>query len=174
MMDHSYCRVSPQQTECDSRSRIKKEFGLLGMEARSPVVSENLLAEGNENVHITTNFIDLEARFLKNLNGKNSSPYLKQNFKISVLYSLRSRLQKEGVSMEAAKLIIKSKKLNSNSNYDFTWGKLVSWCAERKIDTFCSNINRRLEFLFQLFQNGLQYRTINNYRSAIFAFHDHI
>ena len=26
----------------------------------------------------------------------------------------------------------------------------------------------------QLFQNGLQYRTINNYRSAISAFHDHI
>ena len=26
----------------------------------------------------------------------------------------------------------------------------------------------------QLFQNGLQYRTINNYRFAISAFHDHI
>ena len=31
-----------------------------------------------------------------------------------------------------------------------------------------------LEFLSQLFQNRLQYRTIDNYRSAISAFHDHI
>ena len=46
--------------------------------------------------------------------------------------------------------------------------------SERKIDPFCSNINQILEFLSQLFQNGLQYRTINNYRSAISAFHDHI
>ena len=31
-----------------------------------------------------------------------------------------------------------------------------------------------LEFLSQLFQNRLQYRTIDSYRSAISAFHDHI
>ena len=51
-------------------------------------------------------------------------------------------------------------------------GRLV--CSERKIDPFCSNINQILEFLSQIFQNGLQYRTINNYRSEISAFHDQI
>ena len=39
-----------------------------------------------------------------------------------------------------------------------------------KIGTFCSNINQIPEFLFQLFL----YRTINDYRSPISAFHDHI
>ena len=43
-----------------------------------------------------------------------------------------------------------------------------------KFNPFCSNINQILEFLSQLFQNGLQYKTINNYRSAISTFHDHI
>ena len=41
-----------------------------------------------------------------------------------------------------------------------------------KLDMFCSTINQILEFSSQLFQNGLQYRTKNSYRSAISAFHD--
>ena len=76
---------------------------------------------------------------------------------------LRARLQKKGVSREASNLIIKS-----------AWVKWDGWSAEKKIDPFCGNINKMLEFLSQLFQNGLQYRTINNYRSAISAFHEHI
>ena len=51
---------------------------------------------------------------------------------------------------------------------------MTAWYAERKIDLSCSNINQILDFLSQLFQNGLQYRTINNYNSAISSFHDHI
>ena len=35
-------------------------------------------------------------------------------------------------------------------------------------------VNQILELLSQLFQNGIQYGNINNYRSAISAFHDHI
>ena len=81
---------------------------------------------------------------------------------------LRASLQKEGVSREVSNLIIKSRRSSSNSNYESAWGKQAGWCAERKIDPFCSNIR-----VSQLFQNGLQYRTVNNYRSAISAFHDH-
>ena len=47
MWDHSYCRVPFQQTECDSRLGVKKQFGLLRMETSSPVISENLSTEGN-------------------------------------------------------------------------------------------------------------------------------
>ena len=45
--DHSSCRVPSQQTERDSRLGVKKQFGLLGMETSSPVISENLSTEGN-------------------------------------------------------------------------------------------------------------------------------
>ena len=47
MWDHSYCRVPSQQTVCGSRLKVKKQFRLLGMEASSPVISENLSTEGN-------------------------------------------------------------------------------------------------------------------------------
>ena len=111
---------------------------------------------------------------LKNPKGGNSSPCPKQNFKISGMGGLRARLQKEGISREASNLSIKSRRSSSNSNHESAWGKWAGRCAEREIDPFCSNINQILEFLSQLFQNGLQYRTINNSRSTISAFHDHI
>ena len=205
MWDHAYCRVPSQQTECDSRLGVKKQFGLLRMEASSPVISENLSTEGNprdrsicfqiissdqdslfvetrsiesssrylptklvpqeslcfspilhdpkgfeqspqrqstyddpcnsslaitivvprsnENVHTTTNFIDLKERSIKKSKRRNSSPCPKQNFKISGMDGLRARLQKEGVSREASNLIIKSRRSSSNSNYQSAWGK---------------------------------------------------
>ena len=45
--EHSHCTVPSQQAELDRRLGVKKQFGLLGMEASSPVVSENLSTEGN-------------------------------------------------------------------------------------------------------------------------------
>ena len=115
-----------------------------------------MVPRGNENVHTTTNFIDLGERSLKKSKGTSLSPCPKQNFKISGTEQLKVRLQKEEVSTEASKLIIKSRKSSPNSG---------NYCAEKKVDPFCSNINRLLEFLSQLFQNGLQYKTLNNYRS---------
>ena len=47
MWDHSYCRVLSKQTERDSRLGVKKQPRLLGMEASSPVISENLSTDGN-------------------------------------------------------------------------------------------------------------------------------
>ena len=134
-----------------------------------------VVARSNENVHTTTKFIDLEERSFKKSKERNLSSCPKQNLKISGMDGLRGvGLQTEGVSKEASKLMIKSRRSSSNSNYKSACGKWASWLAERKIDQFCSNINQIPEFLSRLFQNGVQYRTINNYRSAISAFHDHI
>ena len=47
MWDHSYYRVPSQQTECDSRLGVKKQFGLIKMKASSPVISENLSTKGS-------------------------------------------------------------------------------------------------------------------------------
>ena len=48
MWGHSYCRVPSHQTERDSRFVVKKQFGLLGIEAGSPVISENLPTKGTQ------------------------------------------------------------------------------------------------------------------------------
>ena len=43
-----------------------------------------------------------------------------------------------------------------------------------KTDSFSSNINEMLDYLTDLCKQGLQYRTINNHRSTISAFHEPI
>ena len=75
-----------------------------------------VVPRGNENVHTTTNFIDLEERLLKKSKARNSSPCLKQNFKFIGMGDLRARLQKEGISRKACNLIIKSRTTSSNSS----------------------------------------------------------
>ena len=47
MLDQSYCRVPSQQAERDSRLEVNKQSGLLGIEASSAAISENLSTEGN-------------------------------------------------------------------------------------------------------------------------------
>ena len=140
----------------------------------SSQANTTVVPRSNENVHTTTNFTDLEERPFKKPKWRNSSPCPKQNFKISDMGGLRARLQKEGISREVPNLIIKSRRSSSNSNYESAWDKWAGWCSEGKMDPFCSNITQILKCLTQLFQNGLPYRTMNNYRSAISAFHDHI
>ena len=64
MWDHSYCRIPSDQTERDSRLGVKKQFGLLRVEAGSPVILENLSTEGNPrdrsiSFHIISSYQDL-------------------------------------------------------------------------------------------------------------------
>ena len=112
--------------------------------------------------------------FLKNSKGDFDPLFENKTLKLVNMDGLRARSQEEGVSQEASNLIIKLKRWSSNPKYESAWCKWASWCVERKIDPFYSNINPIPEFLYHLFQNGPQYRTINNCRSARFSFHDHI
>ena len=73
MWDHSYCRVPSRQTERDSRFGVKKQIRLLGMEASSPVISENLSTEGNptdqsicfQTISSDENLLFMEARSIE-------------------------------------------------------------------------------------------------------------
>ena len=48
---------------------------------------------------------------------------------------------------------------------------VAAWCAQRQEDPISCNLNCFLELLAELFDAGLQYRTINVYRSAISVSH---
>lgn len=43
-----------------------------------------------------------------------------------------------------------------------------------QIDPFCCSIKNAINFLFELFDSGFEFRTIGSYRSAILAFHKKI
>ena len=65
-----------------------------------------VVPRSNENVHTTTNFTDLEQRSLKKSKERNSSPFPKQNLRISGMDGLRARLQKEEFQWRLPNLLL--------------------------------------------------------------------
>jgi site-specific recombinase XerD len=55
--------------------------------------------------------------------------------------------------------------------YQAPWRKWVSWCGEREIDPTTAPVEAIANFLGEMHQSGLQYSTLNVYRSAISAYH---
>ena len=84
----------------------------------------------------------------------------------------RKHLAAEGISEQATMLITNARRAGTISNYESSWGKWSSWCLPRQIDPFRCSLNYILDFLAELFTNGLAYRTINCHRSALSAYHD--
>ena len=80
----------------------------------------------------------------------------------------------EGISSSATKLISISRKPSSIAGYESAWNKWVSWCCWQQIDLVCAPLRGILNYLSTLFEQGLQYRTINSQRSALLAYHDYV
>ena len=51
--------------------------------------------------------------------------------------------------------------------YKSAWGKWASWCSVQSVNPFQNVVANIIDFLTKLFSDGLQYRTINTYISAI-------
>lgn len=72
-----------------------------------------------------------------------------------------------GISDRASKLILASWRPGTNAVYNSAWSKWSSWCKEGEVDPLCPTVGNITEFLCDSFDIGLQYRTINTYRSAL-------
>ena len=92
----------------------------------------------------------------------------------SCLEVIRHSQQAEGISREASQLLAAGWSKGTNTTYQSAWRRWDSWCSERQIDPISFAVQPFLEFLTSLFQEGLQYRTINTIRSAVSMTHSHI
>ena len=81
---------------------------------------------------------------LKNSKRGDSFPTSEQDSTTCGLDGFQARLQEEGISQATSDLISRSRRPNSNANYESAWRKLASWCSRREIDSFPSNINKML------------------------------
>ena len=85
---------------------------------------------------------------------------------------VRASPESSRLSENVKTLITSSRSAGTRHNYNSSWKKFSGWCDKRKIDPVQSPVGLVLEFLADLFDRGLKYRTINNYRSAISARHE--
>ena len=88
----------------------------------------------------------------------------------SGLDNLRQNLLAEGISERASNLITNNRRTSSIKHYESAWKKWCGWCSEREISPTRSNINYVLDFLSELPEKGLEYKTIGTGRSVIYGF----
>ena len=58
--------------------------------------------------------------------------------------------------------------------YESGWKRWLCWCTSREVDPLSSGVHPFLDFIGDLFAEGLQYRTINSIRSAVSMTHNPI
>ena len=123
------------------------------------------------NVNRTPSFDSKQDGFAEEPTGRTSPTPFECFPAIGGLADFRKRLVSEGVSKRAAQLISNARSEGTKSSYESAWKKFNSWCGQRKVNPFHSPIQAVLDFLAELFDQGLAYRTIGCYRSAISAYH---
>ena len=70
-----------------------------------------------------------------------------------------------------SKIVVSSWRSSTQARYGSAWARWSSWCVQRQEDPISCHLNHFFEFLAELFEAGLQYRTINVHRSAISVSH---
>lgn len=93
---------------------------------------------------------------------------------VDSLESIRQRLKTEGFSGDASTLLLESRRPGTKLAYRGPWQKWCSWAGQRKIDPFQASVGNIANFLTMQLQRGIEYTTLNTYRSAISAYHPEI
>ena len=69
-------------------------------------------------------------------------------------------MKAERISEKAAKLITNARRAGTKARYESAWNKWVSWRTQRQIDPFRCSVKFVANFLADLFETGLEYRTL--------------
>lgn len=103
-----------------------------------------------------------------------SGRVISTNPTVSRMEHLRERLNCQGLSDQAADLILKSWRTKTNRYYDSLFGQWNHWCGERGSDPFSGPVSEVANFLACLYQERYQYNSVNVYRSAISSVHEKV
>ena len=132
----------------------------------------SMVFSSSEHVYPQSIFITTSERPTSRPIRKTSSFSSKPNSKTGGLVGSQKSLASKGISDKAAKLISDSRRGSSISSYESASRQLAGWCGKREVDPFQCPLKFVLDYLSDLFEKGLAYRTINVYRSAISAYHE--
>ena len=83
--------------------------------------------------------------------------------------SVCERFQEIGFSQKSRKLLMAAWRKGTQQDYTSKFKLYDSWCSSRKIDPYSATVTQVADFIAYLFDRGLQYSTINGYRSMLSA-----
>lgn len=87
------------------------------------------------------------------------------------LAHFRERWEMQGFSAGAVAVMQQARRKGTQSAYDSAWQKWVGWCSERDTHPFRAPMAALVNFLSSRLQDGLEYSTLNVYRSALSLYH---
>ena len=79
---------------------------------------------------------------------------------ISRLESLRKCHTAANLSERASEPIVSGWSKGANTAYQSGWNKWASWCGTRKINPISGDVKHFVDFLADLYERGLQHRSI--------------
>jgi hypothetical protein len=77
------------------------------------------------------------------------------------------QFKEKGFSKQTRKLLQASWRKCTQKDYSCKFRKFNSWCSRREVDPYNASLTDAAEFLTEPFSEGLQYRTIADYRSML-------
>ena len=83
------------------------------------------------------------------------------------LENIRMQYYEQGISRSAANTMLASVRQSSQSLYQGKWTRFCRWCDGRKIDPICPTIVQIIQFLQELFDQGLAASTLRGYVAAL-------
>ena len=89
-------------------------------------------------------------------------------------HPLQEGNQLQLVAWQVSGKLWKVREYQNSMPHQSAWRKWASWCCERDVNPFTSNLIEILNFLAFLYEKGYEYSSINSHRSAISAYHVHI
>ena len=90
------------------------------------------------------------------------------------LAHFRRSITSQGIPEEVEKLLSASWRSGTKKNYESAWGKWERWSIDQCVNPISATLNDALSFLTSQYQQGMSYRSINVYRSAILSIHPKI
>ena len=85
----------------------------------------------------------------------------------NALSYIRKSFKSRKLSEKSVDIIMSSWRQSTKKQYSTYINRWISFCNERKIDTFQTPIEYFVEFLIELYKSGLSYGTLNSARSAL-------
>ena len=137
----------------------------------SGLADPTLVPTGFGNVDGFPGVIATGPKLVDRAHGQDTSIDARSANMASGMENLRQQWRAAGLSEQASGVLENARRPGTKSAYNSPWGKYVSWCAERQIDPFQSSVADVVNFLAEKHQGGLEYSTLNVYRSAISAYH---
>jgi hypothetical protein len=156
--------LSRESTEGQSHSHVDSA------NVAGTAMVPDVVVNGNTQSNTTTNF----KRPTSVSTGGNSSPGTNRESPAGSLESLGGCPETATLSERSRSLYAHAWRPGTQSSYHSSWGRWNRWCHGKQSDPVRAPLELVIEFLTHLFDEGLQYRTINTYRSAISRGHTQV